>query len=484
MGKTLKKSNKGITLIALVITIIVLLILAGVSISMLTGQNGILNRAGEAKEITETTQTEEQVKLAVMEALTQGIGELTDENLKQALGKHFGTKYQISGDEETGWILTVNGTNFEIASTGEITELVGIELATSLSVTPTTLTVAEGGTGEVTATQAGGGNEEIIWSVAEADKSKVTVVKKNANTATVTGEQAGTATITATTKNSGKTADCTVTITAPRFSDYSWSEINALAKEIAKDNTINNTTSSVTKTIGGKNYTAAVGDEKTITIKSTAYTVRILGFNHDTLANGREAYGDTSITKAGISFEFKTILFSFGLFKDGSSAYDNDGGWSNRLLRSWLNTDSPASGSYVFLYDIETAMENRGIIKSVTKSYIDQKGTSYGSSSTVETCNDKLWLLSCSEIWSAEYLTSVGNAATGEGSRYKYYASKEGLGREYLKKCNAGGASGEPWWLRSPILRDGKGFCVIDPAGGSGTSTGNNSCGVAPGFAI
>ena len=37
------KQNKAITLIALVVTIIVLLILAGVSVSMLTGQNGILN---------------------------------------------------------------------------------------------------------------------------------------------------------------------------------------------------------------------------------------------------------------------------------------------------------------------------------------------------------------------------------------------------------------------------------------------------------
>ena len=43
------KENKGITLIALVVTIIVLLILAGISITMLTGQNGILNRATEAK---------------------------------------------------------------------------------------------------------------------------------------------------------------------------------------------------------------------------------------------------------------------------------------------------------------------------------------------------------------------------------------------------------------------------------------------------
>ena len=42
--------NDGITLIALVVTIIILIILAGVSISMLTEQNGILTRAAEAKE--------------------------------------------------------------------------------------------------------------------------------------------------------------------------------------------------------------------------------------------------------------------------------------------------------------------------------------------------------------------------------------------------------------------------------------------------
>ena len=42
--------NKGITLIALVITIIVLLILAGVSLSMISGENGILSKAQQAKE--------------------------------------------------------------------------------------------------------------------------------------------------------------------------------------------------------------------------------------------------------------------------------------------------------------------------------------------------------------------------------------------------------------------------------------------------
>ena len=61
----LNKKNKGITLIALVITIIILLILAGISISMLTGQNGILNRAQEAKVKDEESQAQEEVTIAL-----------------------------------------------------------------------------------------------------------------------------------------------------------------------------------------------------------------------------------------------------------------------------------------------------------------------------------------------------------------------------------------------------------------------------------
>ena len=65
------RNQRGITLIALVITIIVLLILAGVSIAMLTGQNGILNRADQAGTATNTANNEEVVKLAISNILTE-----------------------------------------------------------------------------------------------------------------------------------------------------------------------------------------------------------------------------------------------------------------------------------------------------------------------------------------------------------------------------------------------------------------------------
>ena len=68
-------NNKGITLIALVITIIVLLILAGVSIAMLTGQNGILTQASNAKSDTAKAEIAEKVNLAIQAAYAQKIAD-------------------------------------------------------------------------------------------------------------------------------------------------------------------------------------------------------------------------------------------------------------------------------------------------------------------------------------------------------------------------------------------------------------------------
>ena len=85
-----KRPNRGITLIALVITIIVLLILAGVTIAALNGENGILGRAGQASETTKDVSEDEQVKMAVADALIDGTGTLSTENVKNALVGEFG----------------------------------------------------------------------------------------------------------------------------------------------------------------------------------------------------------------------------------------------------------------------------------------------------------------------------------------------------------------------------------------------------------
>ena len=57
------KNKKGITLIALVVTIVVLLILAGTAIAMLTGDNGIIKKAQLAKKLTEESSEKEKLQL-------------------------------------------------------------------------------------------------------------------------------------------------------------------------------------------------------------------------------------------------------------------------------------------------------------------------------------------------------------------------------------------------------------------------------------
>ena len=74
--------NRGITLIALVITIIVLLILAGITIAALSGDNGILTRAKEAKEKTQQSQKEEEKTLSNMENILNNVTNFNNINIE------------------------------------------------------------------------------------------------------------------------------------------------------------------------------------------------------------------------------------------------------------------------------------------------------------------------------------------------------------------------------------------------------------------
>ena len=111
-----KEAQKGITLIALVITIIVLLILAGVSIAMLTGQNGILTQAQNAKTTTANKSAEEKVKLAVMGARADD-GTLTVGKLRTELAN-----YGVTVEGDTFPVTaTVDGKSFTVDANGNVT---------------------------------------------------------------------------------------------------------------------------------------------------------------------------------------------------------------------------------------------------------------------------------------------------------------------------------------------------------------------------
>ena len=95
------KETKAITLIALVITIIVLLILAGVTIFALSGDNGILTRASDAKTSTEIGEEKEKVELSAVGALAENNGgEITENNLEKELTSYIGERdvaYTLTG---------------------------------------------------------------------------------------------------------------------------------------------------------------------------------------------------------------------------------------------------------------------------------------------------------------------------------------------------------------------------------------------------
>ena len=106
----MKRNTKGITLIALVITIIVLLILAGVSIAMLTGQNGILNQAQNAKTETQKAQIKEEIQRKILEEQVNNYGKISEDTFNSILNS-YGT---VSDNDEGEKVLTTTEGSYEI----------------------------------------------------------------------------------------------------------------------------------------------------------------------------------------------------------------------------------------------------------------------------------------------------------------------------------------------------------------------------------
>lgn len=125
------KKEKGITLIALVVTIVVLIILAGVSISMLTGENGIVNQASEAKEENEISTEKEMVNLSYNACRTQNNyqGLVTSDKMQEELDNLAGDgKTTVEADGENLVIeFTDSKRVYTINQNGEISEGGGIE---------------------------------------------------------------------------------------------------------------------------------------------------------------------------------------------------------------------------------------------------------------------------------------------------------------------------------------------------------------------
>ncbi len=210
--KMKKNQEKGITLIALVITIIVLLILAGVTIATLTGENGILTKATDAKEQTEIGDEQEKVKLSAVGALAKDNGgEITRTNLNKELTSYIGsegTDYTLSESETAPFVVTYSdsGRSYVIDENGNVSEYVDISKyvgvgdyvnynptisdkngtqveASKLTYTSPTGTGAEHGNG-YTSTEEGGGQKftataSTKWRVLDIGTGTVTLISEN-----------------------------------------------------------------------------------------------------------------------------------------------------------------------------------------------------------------------------------------------------------------------------------------------------------------
>ena len=114
----MKKQAKGITLIALVITIIVLLIFSGVSIAMMTGDNGILTQAQNAKEKTEKASELEGIQLAVIGSETKNneyLDILDEKSFQEELEKNFGNeKLDVVINGDGSFIVTINDRKYYV----------------------------------------------------------------------------------------------------------------------------------------------------------------------------------------------------------------------------------------------------------------------------------------------------------------------------------------------------------------------------------
>ena len=121
--------KNGITLIALVITIIVLLILAGVTIATLTGDNGILTKAQNAKEKNAQKTVEEQINLAVQASkINEGL--VIDKDILEQELTNNGIEITKSENDELPWTVKKDGYVYTISENGEVKEKEGIAITT------------------------------------------------------------------------------------------------------------------------------------------------------------------------------------------------------------------------------------------------------------------------------------------------------------------------------------------------------------------
>lgn len=300
--------------------------------------------------------------------------------------------------------------------------------AGSLSISPTSMTLDTSATSKViTVTRSGTGAIS-----AQSSAPTIASVSVSGNQVTVTGLANGSANITISvaadtnyTAPASKQCSVTVSLLKDNFADNEWSEIIAACQS------------------GDVPDSWVVGNYKNMTINGKAYRIDIIGKNHDTYASGGTA---------PLTFQMHDC---YDETKQMNSSNTNSGGWQNSAMRT---THLPA------ILNLMPA-EVKAAIRDVQK-----KSSAGNQSSSIQTTNDKLFLLSEIEIFG-----STTYSFAGEGKQYDYYKA----GNSKVKNLSGSAVS---WWERSPYSSNTAGFCYVNRSGNANWNYASGSYGVAFGF--
>ena len=540
-----EKSIKGITLVALVITIVILLILAGISIQAITN-TGLFANAKIAKEKSIEGQLKEEISLAIqniqVEEIAKGNGvtletlaggqlekelkditvELTDgeingeykdyeytidSNLNVTInGPVTGVRIKGSAEVQTeGYVF--EGSKVEIKVTASITEgtITGIvapegaTLKTDTSTTEKVYTVNKNGAYAFKITSDSGKTKNIkatVNNILSAPQITVSEVKKDSFKINVENNYPeGAITeykylIGETVKQQG-TTDKNYTVTGLlEETEYSNIKVIAYMNSSSKDS---NTEKVTTEMKDGIAYTwdeiaemaKAISNDSSITDDTETVTV-----NGKTLKVGQMKRLDGKKVRI-LGFNHDELVDPSAY---GTTTLTGKAGISfeyvDFLTSAQMNSSDTSSGGWnsselrrTLNGTTYNSLSIKSNIKKVKKDYIP----TYDAASTQKT-EDYLWLLSCGEIWdNGDKANYRGYAIATEGKQYKYY--KMNLGSTNFDSSNditkkPSTSNSDLWWLRSPSYTHSGHFCRVRSYGYCGSGLATTYYGVAPGFSI
>ncbi|MFR6021443.1 MAG: DUF6273 domain-containing protein [Clostridia bacterium] len=478
-------NNKGITLVALVITIVILLILAGVSIQAITN-TGLFANAKKAKEKSMEGQLKEEISLAIQSIQTEEIykgnsvtletlaggqleKELKDITAELAEGEINGeykdyeytiddkfnvtingpvTGVRIKGNAEvqTGYVF--EGNTVEIKVTASITEgtITGIEapeeatIKTDTSATEKVYTVNKNGAYVFKITSDAGKTKNItakVENILAAPQITVSEVTGNSFKINVENDYPEGAiteykySVGGTVKQQG-TTDKNYTVTGlTQKTKYSNIKVTAYINSTSKESNVEEITTKDDSIEYSWEEIAdiakAISNDTSITDDTETATVTVNGVQK-TLKVGDKATLDGKKVRI-LGFNHDTLSEPNTAY--GSTTATGKAGISfeyvDLLTSTGMNSSSTNSGGWA-----NTAL--RGTLNGTTYNSLSIKNSikkvkkeyipTYNTApTTMPTKDDYIWLLSCGEIWDNGYNNGItrGNAIATEGKQYKYY---------------------------------------------------------------